>query len=64
MLFGLAFLNRGQLATTREIADAAGISQAVLYQHLGSEEEALLRRHATASRRKGQSLTGRRGRTD
>ena len=38
MLFGLAFLDRGQLATTREIDDAAGTSKAVLYQHLGSKE--------------------------
>ena len=33
------FLNRGQLATTREIAEAAGISQAVLYQRFGSKDE-------------------------
>ena len=35
----LAFLDRGQLATTREIADAAGISQAVLYQRFGSKDD-------------------------
>ncbi len=35
----LVFLDRGQLATTREIADAAGISQAVLYQRFGSKED-------------------------
>ena len=35
----LAFLERGQLATTREIADAAGISQAVLYQRFGSKDD-------------------------
>lgn len=35
----LAFLDRGQIATTREIADAAGISQAVLYQRFGSKED-------------------------
>ena len=35
----LAFLGRGQLATTREIADAAGISQAVLYQRFGSKDD-------------------------
>lgn len=34
-----AFLSRGHLATTREIADAAGISQAVLYQRFGSKDE-------------------------
>lgn len=33
------FLTRGQLATTREIAEAAGISQAVLYQRFGSKDE-------------------------
>ena len=35
----LAFVDRGQLATTREIADAAGISQAVLYQRFGSKDD-------------------------
>ena len=35
----LAFLGRGQLATTREIAEAAGISQAVLYQRFGSKDD-------------------------
>ena len=35
----LAFLDRGQFATTREIADAAGISQAVLYQRFGSKDD-------------------------
>lgn len=35
----LAFLDRGQIATTREIADAAGISQAVLYQRFGSKDD-------------------------
>ncbi|MEM8586806.1 MAG: helix-turn-helix domain-containing protein [Pseudomonadota bacterium] len=35
----LAFLDRGQLATTREIAEAAGISQAVLYQRFGSKDD-------------------------
>ena len=35
----LAFLDRGQLATTREIAEAAGISQAVLYQRYGSKDD-------------------------
>ena len=35
----LAFLERGQLATTREIAEAAGISQAVLYQRFGSKDD-------------------------
>ena len=34
-----AFLDRGQLATTREIAEAAGISQAVLYQRFGSKDD-------------------------
>ena len=34
-----AFLDRGQLATTREIAQAAGISQAVLYQRFGSKDD-------------------------
>ena len=35
----LAFVDRGQLATTREIAEAAGISQAVLYQRFGSKDD-------------------------
>lgn len=35
----LAFVDRGQFATTREIAEAAGISQAVLYQRFGSKDE-------------------------
>ena len=34
-----AFIDRGQLATTREIAEAAGISQAVLYQRFGSKDD-------------------------
>ena len=34
-----AFVDRGQLATTREIAAAAGISQAVLYQRFGSKDD-------------------------
>ena len=34
-----AFVERGQLATTREIAQAAGISQAVLYQRFGSKDD-------------------------
>lgn len=34
-----AFLERGQFATTREIADVSGISQAVLYQRFGSKDD-------------------------
>lgn len=33
------FLEHGHTATTRQIADAAGISEAVLYQRFGSKEE-------------------------
>src|SRR5262245_4505294 len=32
------FRSRGHVATTREIADAAGISEAVLYQRFGSKD--------------------------
>lgn len=34
-----AFLARGHLASTREIADGVGISQAVLFQRFGSKEK-------------------------
>src|SRR5947209_12910711 len=33
------FLEQGHTATTREIAEAAGISEAVLYQRFGSKDE-------------------------
>jgi AcrR family transcriptional regulator len=33
------FLGHGHTATTRQIADAVGISEAVLYQRFGSKEE-------------------------
>jgi AcrR family transcriptional regulator len=33
------FLSHGHTATTRQIADAVGISEAVLYQRFGSKEE-------------------------
>jgi AcrR family transcriptional regulator len=33
------FLEHGHTATTRQIADAVGISEAVLYQRFGSKEE-------------------------
>src|SRR5262245_16666657 len=33
------FLEKGHIATTREIAQAAGISEAILYQRFGSKQE-------------------------
>jgi AcrR family transcriptional regulator len=33
------FLGRGHSATTREVAEAAGVSEAVLYQRFGSKDE-------------------------
>lgn len=37
------FREHGHTATTRDIAEAAGVSQAVLYQRFGSKEELFLR---------------------